>query len=58
MITAERFEAAVGCAPEQDDLERCNCPRKGQPGHLFCGWDNFRNMPCFIPGDSRGTPSN
>jgi hypothetical protein len=58
MITAEKFEAAVGCAPEQDDLDRCNCTKVGEIGHKLCGWDHTRNMPRFIPGENRGTPSN
>lgn len=48
-IDAATFEAATGMAPEQDDLERCNCPLAGQIGHLMCGWDDTRNMPNFIP---------
>lgn len=48
-ITAEMFRAAVGYAPEQDDLERCNCPKAGQMGHFYCGWDKARNMPNFVP---------
>lgn len=61
MISAEQFEAAVGHAPEQDDLERCNCPKQGQPGHWQCGWDNTRNMPRFMftfQEMNNGTPSN
>lgn len=47
-ITAEQFEAAVGHAPDQDDLERCNCPKAGEIGHIHCGWDHKRNLPEFI----------
>lgn len=57
-VTAEIFEQFTGYKPEWDDLERCNCPKAGLPGHLMCGWDALRNMPLFIPGDSNGTPSN
>ena len=36
-MTAERFKEVVGVAPEQDDLERANCEKAGQPGHWQCG---------------------
>lgn len=44
-ITAEDFIQAVGHAPIQDDLERCNCPQAGQGGHMFCGWCSKHNCP-------------
>lgn len=46
-ITKEIFTKAVGCEPEQDDLERCNCTEKGI-GHLSCGWDYNLNKPVFL----------
>lgn len=48
-ITAEKFKAATGVDPEQDDLERSNCRRAGEMGHWFCGWDKERNLPVFWP---------
>jgi hypothetical protein len=48
IITPEQFEEAVGRAPEQDDLERCNCPLAGQELHKQCGWDNELNLPVFM----------
>jgi hypothetical protein len=48
MITAEVFEAAVGCPPRQDDLARANCAEAGQLGHWFCGWDRAQNLPVFL----------
>ena len=36
-MTKDEFIAAVGREPEQDDLERANCPRAGQMAHLGCG---------------------
>ena len=48
MITAEQFEQATGYAPQQDDLERCNCPKQGESGHLMCGWDAQFNKPRFM----------
>jgi hypothetical protein len=47
-ITAEQFEAATGYAPQDDDLERCNCDKAGEPMHIHCGWDRERNLPEFI----------
>lgn len=49
-ITAEHFTARVGYPPEKDDLERCNCPKAGQIGHLACGWNEFYDMPVFCVG--------
>jgi hypothetical protein len=49
-ITAEMFENATGSKPEQDDLERCNCTRTGQHGHMSCGWNHKLNLPVFIAG--------
>jgi hypothetical protein len=37
MITADDFKRSTGYEPEQDDLERANCPLAGQPGHVWCG---------------------
>lgn len=48
-ITREMFFKSVGRWPVEDDLERCNCPTPGKIGHAFCGWDEKRNMPNFIP---------
>lgn len=36
-ITAEQFRQMTGHDPEQDDLERVNCPQVGQPRHSQCG---------------------
>jgi len=47
-ITAEDFERATGHAPEQDDLERCNCDKAGQLGHDFCGWSETYGKPNFL----------
>lgn len=48
MITVEIFTAAVGRAPVNDDLDRCNCPQAGEMGHWFCGWDAEANVPMFM----------
>lgn len=50
-ITAEVFLKYTGRLPEQDDLERCNCPKRGL-GHSFCGWNSVLNLPRFEVGDS------
>ena len=55
MITEEMFTAAVGHAPKNDDLERCNCPDAGEFGHTMCGWDYSVNLPVFITG-TKTTP--
>lgn len=47
-ITAEMFEKAVGSAPIQDDLDRCNCDEVGEPGHWSCGWCDTCNKPYFM----------
>lgn len=52
-ITAEWFKASVGQEPGGDDLDRCNCRRPGAIGHMYCGWDDARDMPNFVPGLSK-----
>ena len=42
------FKAATGNDPIQDDLERCNCPKAGVPGHVGCGWNYRVNQPMFV----------
>ena len=45
IITEEEFVAATRRPVRVDDLERANCPKAGQPGHLHCGWDDEKNLP-------------
>ena len=52
-ITRERFVQATGFEPENDDLERCNCPKAGQAGHHHCGWNTTENLPCFMAGPNK-----
>ena len=47
-ITEARFIEAVGYPPENDDLQRSNCPKAGELGHFFCGWDAEANLPRFM----------
>lgn len=47
-ITWQEFAAVMGRAPEDDDLERCNCPMAGLMAHSHCGWDDRLNVPQFI----------
>ena len=47
-ITASMFEAATGDKPVNDDLERSNCDKAGQPGHFMCGWCEEENLPMFM----------
>lgn len=49
-ITAEAFLAATGREPENDDLERANCPFAGEFGHYQCGWDHTQNRPAYETG--------
>lgn len=51
-ITAEMFKEFTGREPMDDDLERCNCKKVGQPGHMSCGWNKALNLPRFEVGDS------
>jgi len=53
VITADQFRQATGRDPEQDDLERVNCPNAGEVGHWGCGWDKRLNLPVFEVGFSR-----
>ena len=53
MITEEMFEAATGDKPVNDDLERCNCTKAGEPGHYMCGWNHYANLPVFMAGPER-----
>jgi hypothetical protein len=48
MVTAEQFFMATGFDPHDDDLERANCQKAGQPGHTHCGWDKTLDLPEFI----------
>lgn len=50
MISREKFIERVGREPEQDDLERCNCPLAGEMGHWSCGWNVERDLPQFVVG--------
>lgn len=49
-ITAEEFEARTGQPPEQDDLERVNCPHAGSMGHWQCGWCDDCELPQYQCG--------
>lgn len=45
VITAEEYEEAVGRPPVDDDLDRANCPKAGELGHMMCGWNHELNLP-------------
>ena len=49
-MTAEDFFMATGREPENDDLERVNCPDAGKPAHTQCGWNWSWNAPVFEVG--------
>lgn len=46
-IDADTYTAATGRPPQDDDLDRANCDRAGDLGHLACGWDTTRNIPGY-----------
>ena len=37
-MTAEDFQTRTGRPPEYDELERANCTRHPEVGHISCGW--------------------
>lgn len=48
-MTAEQFYYVTGHDPENDDLERANCPEGGKLGHDSCGICEHCGYPRFIP---------
>lgn len=48
VVTWQEFAAATGRAPEDDDLERCNCPKAGMICHSHCGWSEEFSLPQFM----------
>jgi len=48
VITEEIFKEKVGSAPENDDLERCNCDKAGEILHWGCGWCDDCDIPMFM----------
>jgi hypothetical protein len=49
-ITKRKFLQVTGRKPQDDDLERCNCPEAGTWGHMSCGWCKEHNGPMFECG--------
>ena len=50
MITKKQFKKATGYEPKDDDMERVNCVRIGDVGHISCGWCNNHKKPRFVCG--------
>ena len=46
-FTAADFDRATGRPPTDDDLERANCSKAGEIGHMNCGWCYTSNLPKF-----------
>ena len=46
--TREDFLNATGRLPEQDDLDRVNCPDAGKSGHSSCGICKEHKLPVFM----------
>lgn len=53
-MNAKEFEALVGRAPENDDLDRANCDTTGEPGHRQCGICHLCGQPRFLCGGTMG----
>lgn len=49
-ITVKEFRRKVGYKPTNDDMDRCNCPKTGQPGHMACGWCAEHDKPRYVCG--------
>lgn len=49
-MDAAEFERRTGRKPDQDDLERVNCPHAGEPMHMSCGWCDECDRPQFECG--------
>jgi hypothetical protein len=49
-ITRRIFFQATGRLPQDDDLQRCNCKKAGEPMHLSCGWCDKHGVPIFECG--------
>ena len=47
-MNEHEFESITGHSPDNDDLERANCNKTGEPGHLFCGVCKTCGMPRFL----------
>jgi hypothetical protein len=58
VYTAEEFEAMVGRRPQDDELDRVNCPDAGLPGHWMDGVCLVHEAPRFVCGcmPPRGAP--
>lgn len=46
-MNREEFYNRMLYYPQQDDLERVNCPEAGDQGHRWCGWCNKHNRPKY-----------
>jgi len=50
MLSYNTFKLRTGYPPVDDDLERVNCNKAGEPGHFYCGWCLQCNLPRFKCG--------
>lgn len=53
-ISTYHFYKATGRYPKDDDMERVNCPKAGDPGHAYCGWDHDNEKPVYETGNIKG----
>ena len=53
-MTEAEFREKTGRDPENDDLERVNCPFAGSTMHSMCGWCQEHDKPRFYCGCALG----
>jgi len=58
MKTEQDFTEAVGSPPENDDMDRVNCPKAGKAFHFGCGWCDSCNLPHFMCSHEIMVPEN
>ena len=51
-MNKEEYFRSTGYVPEQDDLQRANCKKAGEPMHSCCGWCKEHDLPIFMCGCS------
>jgi len=49
-MTETAYQDILGIPPENDDVDRVNCPDAGKFGHWMCGWCDHHWKPRFMCG--------
>lgn len=52
-ITRKKWIDVMGFEPQHDDLDRANCTKVGEIGHMSCGWDFVLDEPRFNSNSKR-----